>query len=303
RGKYKVRLFDITKDGWRTFVIDDRIPTRNDNPIFAKPNGNELWVILLEKAFAKYCGSYSAISGGFEAWGLKVLTGNNVFTFRRSTAGGGEEGSWRRYEFCFKPTSEDIRGASTIKTNEVHEGKKFWNILLAYSSGQKGAMCCSIAGNKLEAQRNDGLIELHSYSLLRCVELHGQKLIQMRNPWGARGEWKGAWSDNSSQWRTSPLIKAALKPGQANDGRFWMSWEDFREVWTEITICARSRDASDLVLDAHESLGCAGPCVGCTKGCASYWLCCKGCRHVVCPLTSSDETRSGRTCVGWVCCV
>lgn len=30
----------------------------------------------------RFCGSYSAIAGGFEAWGLKVLTGNNVFTFR-----------------------------------------------------------------------------------------------------------------------------------------------------------------------------------------------------------------------------
>ena len=30
----------------------------------------------------RFCGSYSAIAGGFEAWGLKALTGNNVFTFR-----------------------------------------------------------------------------------------------------------------------------------------------------------------------------------------------------------------------------
>ena len=26
--------------------------------VFAQPNGNELWVLVLEKAFAKYCGSY-----------------------------------------------------------------------------------------------------------------------------------------------------------------------------------------------------------------------------------------------------
>lgn len=32
--------------------------------------------------FFRFCGSYSAIAGGFEAWGLKVLTGNHVFTFR-----------------------------------------------------------------------------------------------------------------------------------------------------------------------------------------------------------------------------
>lgn len=43
-----------------------------------------------------------------------------------------------------------------------------------------------------------------------------------------------------------------------NDGTFWMAWEDFREVWTEITVCARSTDASDLALDIHEELGCPG---------------------------------------------
>lgn len=53
RGKYRVRLFDITQDKWRTITVDDNIPTRKGSPIFAKPNGKELWVVLLEKAVAK----------------------------------------------------------------------------------------------------------------------------------------------------------------------------------------------------------------------------------------------------------
>lgn len=43
-----------------------------------------------------------------------------------------------------------------------------------------------------------------------------------------------------------------------NDGTFWMCWEDFRQVWMEITVCARSTNASDLSLDVHEDLGCPG---------------------------------------------
>ena len=36
-------------------TIDDRIPCKvgSSEPVFAKPNGNELWVILLEKVRAR----------------------------------------------------------------------------------------------------------------------------------------------------------------------------------------------------------------------------------------------------------
>lgn len=37
--------------------MDDLIPTSNGEPIFAKPNGKELWVVLLEKAIAKCVGA------------------------------------------------------------------------------------------------------------------------------------------------------------------------------------------------------------------------------------------------------
>lgn len=40
--------------------IDDSIPCNKStkSPLFAKPNGNELWVCLVEKAWAKCVGNY-----------------------------------------------------------------------------------------------------------------------------------------------------------------------------------------------------------------------------------------------------
>ncbi|CAN0512886.1 unnamed protein product, partial [Ectocarpus sp. 12 AP-2014] len=55
-----------------------------------------------------------------------------------------------------------------------------------------------------ERVRKDGLIENHAYSIMRAIDMHGEKLIQMRNPWGKKGEWKGRWADGTSQWKTSP---------------------------------------------------------------------------------------------------
>lgn len=42
-------------------IVDDMIPTEEDRAIFSRNNGPELWVLLLEKAYAKTFGSYNNI--------------------------------------------------------------------------------------------------------------------------------------------------------------------------------------------------------------------------------------------------
>ena len=67
RGLYKIRIYDPQIEKWVIVVVDDRIPCKKGTkkPMFMKPNGAELWAILLEKAYAKHCGSYANIDGTY----------------------------------------------------------------------------------------------------------------------------------------------------------------------------------------------------------------------------------------------
>lgn len=73
-GIYKLRL---CKNGeWVTVTVDDFFPCYPDGePVFAKCHGNELWVLLLEKAYAKLHGNYYLLRGGFAHEALLDLTG------------------------------------------------------------------------------------------------------------------------------------------------------------------------------------------------------------------------------------
>ena len=73
-GIYRLK---ICKDGeWIDVTIDDYFPCEvYGSPIFASFHSGELWVMLLEKAYAKIHGSYYLIKGGFVNEALIDLTG------------------------------------------------------------------------------------------------------------------------------------------------------------------------------------------------------------------------------------
>ena len=57
--------------------VDDKIPcSHGRSPLFCKSkNGHELWMSVVEKAYAKHAGSYEVIEGGQIHVGLAALTG------------------------------------------------------------------------------------------------------------------------------------------------------------------------------------------------------------------------------------
>lgn len=61
--KYTIRLYDFKQKQMTNITVDDYIPVDehdwlyNPQPLFAQSNGNEIYINIIEKAFAKYAGS------------------------------------------------------------------------------------------------------------------------------------------------------------------------------------------------------------------------------------------------------
>ena len=87
RGCFSIQILDVFAEhpSYRWIVVDDYIPVdSNFRPVFARcRDPNEVWVILLEKCFAKLHGSYQSMAGHSPFClrigpGLRSMTGANV---------------------------------------------------------------------------------------------------------------------------------------------------------------------------------------------------------------------------------
>uniref|UniRef100_A0A9L0SCQ0 Calpain 5 n=1 Tax=Equus caballus TaxID=9796 RepID=A0A9L0SCQ0_HORSE len=167
---------------WVDVVIDDRLPTVNNQLIYCHSSSrNEFWCALVEKAYAKLAGCYQALDGGNTADALVDFTGGVSEPIDLT------EGGFAHDE---------------AKRNELFE-----RVLKVHSRGGLiSASIKAVTAEDMEARLACGLVKGHAYAItdVRKVRLgHGlltlfksEKLdmIRLRNPWGER-EWNGPWSD------------------------------------------------------------------------------------------------------------
>lgn len=89
-----------------------------------------------------------------------------------------------------------------------------------------------------EDELEDQLPSEHAYSITRLACVNNKQLLRLRNPYGNRTKWKGAWSDNSKEWdAVSEDVKRRMSLRRTSDGEFWMSYEDFSKVFNTIEVC------------------------------------------------------------------
>ena len=198
-GRYTIRFYE---QGRRVnVVIDDYIPLDvHGIPVFAR-GLTGLWVALVEKAYAKLHGSYSAIDGGYESVAMHELTGGVPLMYPlRSEAlavlgGGALDSMWKRLRVLLR------------------EG--------------------ALIGVSHDGATNQGIFGHHSYAVIdtRTVRARGSstRLVLVRNPHGSTaGDWTGRWSSEDPMWSSEPPLGAR---------GFYMSLADFIRVFATLSIC------------------------------------------------------------------
>lgn len=211
--------FRFWKHGdWIDVVVDDRLPTFQNQLLYLHSTTmNEFWSALLEKAYAKICGSYEALKGGSSSEGMEDFTGGITEVI-------------------------ELRGKAP---------KNLFDMMMK-ANQRSSLMGCSIEAQpgKIEAELPNGLIMGHAYSVtdVKFCQTSASKektpLVRVRNPWGNEAEWKGAWSDKSQEWKSvSDGERKKLGLSFDSDGEFWMSFNDFVSNYDRLEICHLGPDS------------------------------------------------------------
>jgi len=242
-GAHAVRL--CVGGVWRIVIVDERFPVVGDGftymtqLAFATSKRRQLFPQLLEKAFAKICGSYERLEGGRAKEALALLTGCPCEDLTFSSA-------------------ED----SPLEDSPLEEREALlWAKLL--SAKEAGFIVC--ASTKVALATAD-LAPHHAYAVIDVFELyeapppigsgHRHCLLRLANPHAAGSPfiWRGDWSEASSTWTRETRQEAQSRLGKAerNTGRsFFMSLGDLRRHFEVITVC-ESRDAWADVRDVFD---------------------------------------------------
>lgn len=277
RGKYFVDLYDVQRRRWTKVTVDDRVPHRSGEPLFSKPHGDEAWVLLLEKAFAKLCGGYARIEGGLVVWAFQAMTGDAVATYVADAGGG----AWERLEMRPKEDDADKRkvGLFSVSGDRINGAamhalvRKFKTAGCVLGAGSRGR------DDTLSEGRGEGggIVPGHAYSILDAKKVDGFLLVKLRNPWGTF-EWKGDWSDGSPLWGDHARVArhCGFVADAPDDGAFWMAWDDFKVYFDGIDVCFRTQGMRELHYEVAEEYGACGPVVGGLIGVGRFVCLCQG---------------------------
>lgn len=237
-GAYRVT---INKHGWwENVILDSYLPTLECQPVFARSSHGlrELWVPLVEKAYAKLHGSYDALIGGDPSDALQDLTGFPV----------------RCLYSMWQEALTDAHSASKL-FQTIREYRKEEYLITVTTHGEDPSVldvdqCLqdSSADAMTREYEEVGLRLGHCYSVLDVREFSfpNVRLLKLRDPLGENStNWTGAWGVSSPQWERHPLVRDACRPSENAKGTFWMEWGDVMRFFATGGACMVRRNWFD----------------------------------------------------------
>jgi len=242
-GVYCVRL--CLGGRWRGVLVDDRLPCIGGGRYYTQlaccvTHRLQLWASLIEKAFAKVCGSYEALVGGEAGEALSVLTGWPCTMIRFNRADFDPEIFWA--------TLASSRDAGFLMTCST----------------------CDIKSSCLEPFHVSSLMDVYEVS-------HGKgraRLLKIRNQQEKeKTKWQGAWSDTCPNW--TPQLRRQLGcPEGGTPGVYFMALGDFLQQFAHCTICrVRSGEWHEAREPVHLPSNDV-PCVGLVLKASETTECC-----------------------------
>eukprot|EP00759_Apiculatamorpha_spiralis_P050736 PhF_6_TR4879/c0_g1_i1/m.6868 len=233
----------INKHGWyHDVIVDNFLPVSGGGPVFAKnrEERGELWVSLLEKAYAKLHGSYASIVGGDALEGLMDLTGAPSVRLDKE---------WMQASLAL--TTDSTTAYQLFDRIRDYDEKEY--LLTLSTPGQDDSSYMGEVAKSANSEeftrryQEAGLGMGHAYTLLEAKIFPNKniRLLKIRNPWGNGIEWTGHWGDKSPLWEMHPDILQACKKVDEADGTFWMAYEDALQWFDGCGVCCLLWDKYD----------------------------------------------------------
>ncbi|GMF23744.1 unnamed protein product [Phytophthora lilii] len=229
-------------------------------------NKNEVFIPLLEKAYAKLHGSYQALDekhGGGIGGNAGTSSGRILEAFLDCTGG-----SAHRVDLQYERVRQ-LQFDQATAGNPAAAGSSpltlLWKQLLRY----KRKKCILTAQlRQLSFNSHDvtamGIVKNRQYVIQHVTEVgllssggsgpggsgatnqqgaeEVLRFVKLKTVWG-RGMWKGEWSNDDSKWEEHAQIEQAMRSDprcefsrSGHDGCFWMLWEDLLDTFTELFV-------------------------------------------------------------------
>ena len=215
--KTKEHLYGIyfnIHGNWKLVLIDDNFPGTDDKNFkkfaFGHCRNREIWVNLLEKAWAKINGCYAQIGGNFSPYEI------------------------------FDILTEAYTEVINLNRNKTHLKENLWKKIV---DAENNEFIIIAVSNNNSSVEEIGLVPGDTYIVSSIYEINdgreNERLLKLTNPWGD-AEYSGDWSETSSRWTDE--LKEKLQLSEKKDGDFFISYNDFINYFGSIGIVKLHED-------------------------------------------------------------